>query len=382
MASYGCAIAIQTDNAEAYSGRGIAFNQMNRVGEAISDYDRAIELKPDFVAPRCNRAFAALMRGDFQQGWQDHEWRWRNWNPGGSTTAGRFRQPPWLGNASLSGATILLHAEQGLGDTIQFCRYARLVADLGANVILEVQRPLMRILSGLDGVAQIVGQGDPIPDFDFHCPLMSLPLAFQTTLSNVPSRVPYLRSDADLRRFWLGRLGERTKPRIGLVWSGGFRPDQPELRYVNGRRNIPLKKLGPLKNLDCEFYGLQKGQPAEAELAALLSDGWDGPPIIDVAPHLRDFAETAALIDHLDLVISVDTSTAHLAGALGRPVWILNRFDTCWRWLLDVPESPWYPTVRLYRQPEPGNWDAVVEAVRVDLARLSATGFASPNRAS
>jgi hypothetical protein len=170
--------------------------------------------------------------------------------------------------------------------------------------------------------------------------------------------------------FWSERLGEKKRPRVGLVWSGGFRPDRPDLWTVNQRRNIALAKLAALKNLPVEFYSLQKGQPAESDLGRLVAQGWDGPPIIDYTDQLHDFTDTAALIENLDLVITVDTSTAHLAGALGKPVWILNRFDTCWRWLTHRTNSPWYPSLRLYRQPTTGDWDTVVDMVRKDLASL------------
>ena len=197
--------------------------------------------------------------------------------------------------------------------------------------------------------------------------MLSLPLAFGTTLETIPANIPYLKANAEKSLFWQEKLGEKTKPRVGLVWSGGFRPNQPEVWSVNRRRNIPLAKLAALKNSDIEFYSLQKGQPAESELAELMRDNWDGPPIIDFTNLLNDFSDTAALVKNLDLVIAVDTSIAHLAGALGKPVWMLNRFDTCWRWLLDRTDSPWYPTARLYRQEKAGDWDTVVQRVKTDL---------------
>jgi hypothetical protein len=258
-----------------------------------------------------------------------------------------FSRPLWLGNDSIAGKTVLLHSEQGFGDTIQFCRYAKLSADLGAKVVLEIYKPLLSLFAPLDGVTQLVARGNDLPSFDYHCPLMSLRLAFKTVLSNIPANTPYLKADAEKSLFWREKLGAKNKPRVGLVWSGGFRPNQPELCAVNRRRNIPLAKLAALKNPDIEFYSLQKGEAAETELAELMPDHWDGPRIIDITGLLDDFSDTAALIENLDLVISVDTSTAHLAGALGKPVWILHRFDTCWRWLLDRTDGPWYPTARL-----------------------------------
>jgi hypothetical protein len=258
-----------------------------------------------------------------------------------------------------------------LGDTIQFCRYAKHVADLGARVVLEVPRALANLLKNLDGVMQLAVRGEPLPPFDYYCPLMSLPLALKTTLTNIPAQIPYLRSSTERVQYWNGALGQRTMPRVGLVWSGGFRPNQPELWAVNDRRNIPLAKLAALKHPAIEFYSLQKGQPAESELAKLIANNWDGPDLRDYTSELHDFEETAALIEQLDLVISVDTATAHLAGALGKPVWILNRFDTCWRWLLDRTDSPWYPSAHLYRQERPGDWEGVVQKVRSDLEQFA-----------
>jgi hypothetical protein len=281
--------------------------------------------------------------------------------------------PLWLGKESIAGRTILIHAEQGLGDTVQFCRYAKLLAERGASVILEVQAPLLKLLEGAEGVSRLIASGSEWPpDIDYQCPLMSLPLAFATTLASIPADVPYLSSNPEKVSFWREKLGERQKLRVGLVWSGGFRPEQPELWAVNSRRNIPLSKLAPLVHPEIEFYSLQKGQPAESELAELRAGGWEGPELVDFTGLLTDFSDTAALIECLDLVISVDTSIVHVAGALAKPVWVLNRFDTCWRWLLQRSDSPWYPTLRLFRQERPGDWDGVVERARTELLRLVA----------
>jgi hypothetical protein len=199
---------------------------------------------------------------------------------------------------------------------------------------------------------------------------MSLPLAFRTTLASVPAQLPYLRADSGRRAEWRLRMQSAGALKVGLVWAGGYRPGQPELAGVNARRNVPLAALAPLEHPSIRFFSLQKGQAAESELRGLRTRGWPGPQIIELGPQLRDFADTAAVIENLDLLVSVDTSTAHLAGALGKPVWILNRFDTCWRWLLERTDTPWYPTARLYRQPRPGDWDAVVARLRADLLQL------------
>jgi tetratricopeptide (TPR) repeat protein len=370
LASFEQAIFLQPEYAEAHSNRGVVLHEMMQVHAAIASYTKAIAIKPDYAAAYENRALSRLLLGDWENGWQDYEWRWKNKQ--GTTYKERraWRQPRWRGDEPIETKTILLHSEQGLGDTLQFCRYATSVAKLAAKVVLEVQRPLKALLAGLDGVAQVIARGDELPEFDYSCPLLSMPFVMKTMSASIPANVPYLRAHPEKLKFWNDRLGPKTKPRIGLVWSGGFRAEQPELWSVNTRRNVPLAKLAPLKLPGVEFYSLQKGQPAESELSQLVASRWDGPELLDHTGLLHDFADTAALIEHLDLVISVDTSTAHLAGALGKPVWILNRFDSCWRWLLDRTDSPWYPTAKLYRQDKPGDWDGVIERVKQDLMRL------------
>jgi len=364
LASYDKAIALRPDYAEVYNSRGNTLVVLRRLKEALANYDQTIALKPDYAEAYWNQSLCLLLMGHFEQGWRQYEWRKRRNKP---IAARSYTQPLWLGEENIAGKTLFIYSEQGLGDTIQFCRYAKLVADLGAQVILEGQKPLMSVLADLSGVARLAEPESALPPFDYQCPLLSLPLAFKTTLSNIPNTIPYLKSSTDKSRLWKEKLGETNKPRVGLVWSGGFRPNQPELWSVNSRRNIPLARLAALKHPDVEFYSLQKGEPAESELAELIRHNWDGPHIIDVTRELNDFSDTAALIDNLDLVISVDTSTAHLAGALGKPVWILNRFDTCWRWLLDRTDSPWYPTAKLYRQERAGHWDDVVQQIKSDL---------------
>jgi len=370
LASHDRAIAIKGDFAEGYSNRGLVLARLNRLDEAIASYNRAIDIKPDFAPAHYNRSVTRLLAGDFENGWVDFEWRWRLESKSIASSRRKFSQPLWLGEESLAGKSILLHGEQGLGDTLQFCRYANRVADRGAKVILEVEETLKSLLTGLEGVAQVMDKGEALPAFDYHCPLMSLPLAFKTGLSDVPAEIPYLKSGPEKRLYWQEKLGKKGQLRVGLVWSGGYRANQPEVWSVNSRRNIPLAKFALLKHPEIEFYSLQKGQPAESELSDLISAHWDGPHLIDHTSLLLDFSDTAALIEQLDLVISVDTSTAHLAGACGKPVWILNRFDNCWRWLLDRSDSPWYPTARLYRQPRSGDWDSVIDRVRADLKLL------------
>ena len=363
------AIAITADYPEAWCNRGTVLLAMRRLPEALGSYDRALALKPAFASGYANRALALLMAGEYERGWTDYEWRWKDPSNWSIKEKKSHHQPLWLGQQDLWDRTILLQSEQGYGDTIQFCRYVRLIAGLGARVILEVPAVLSTLLSSLEGVAHVAVHGANLPPFDYHCPFLSLPLAMKTSLSNVPAEVPYLSVDQERLSHWSAKLGEGHNLRVGLVWSGGFRPSQPELWSVNRRRNVPLESFAGFEHQAIEFYSLQKGEFAESELAEAMARGWGGPHIKDFTGELHDFADTAALIAQLDLVISVDTATAHLAGALGKPVWILNRFDACWRWLLDRDDSPWYPTARLYRQERPGDWEGVLQRVRRDLWR-------------
>lgn len=368
--SYQQALALDPECANVHLNMGVLCYDRNQPLAAIVHYTRAIAFKPDFSTAYLNRAHAYLLAGDFTPGWADFEWRWKvAEGPLASDT--RFRgHSLWLGDEPIAGRTILLHAEQGLGDTLQFCRYVQQVVDRGARVLLEVPDSLVTLMGCLQGVDRVLSAGEPLPAYDLHCPLMSLPLAFETTLATIPATVPYLACDAEKVRAWGARLGERHTLRVGLVWSGGTRPGQPECWTINAQRNVPLALLASLRHEEIEFFSLQKGETAQAEWVALGGTEWNGPQLRDFTHLLPDFSETAALIENLDLVISVDTSTAHLAGALGKPVWILNRFNTCWRWLLDRSDSPWYPNLRIYRQTNPGDWDGVVRRVQRDLLAL------------
>jgi hypothetical protein len=330
---------------------------LGRLDEARASFDRAVGIRPDFAQARWNRAQAMLLAGDFAQGWREHEWRLKA-HP---ELQRAFAQPLWLGEVPLDGKTILLHAEQGLGDTLQFCRYAPLVAARGGRVVLEVQKPLVDLMRDLPGVAAVVARGEPLPDFDLHCPLLSLPLAFGTRLDTIPAQMPYLGAPAERAAGWEARLTKR--PRIGLVWSGnaGHKRDRA--------RSIPLYALMPVFDLDAAtFVSLQK--EARAADAAVLKQT---AKLIDVGAELETFADTAALIRQLDLVIAVDTSVAHLAGALGKPLWLLLPAAPDWRWLAGREDSPWYPTARLFRQTVTRAWGPVVARVRAALEEMIAS---------
>lgn len=338
-----------------WAARGGALLAMARPVEALADFDRVLEARPGDAGMRWNRGFARLLAGDCEGGWPEFDWRrhdtraeppWR-----------RFAQPTWTGG-DIAGRTILLYAEQGLGDTLQFVRYVPLVAERGARVILEVQPPLMSVLSGLPGVERLIARGDPLPDFDLECPLMSLPRAFGTNLGDVPATVPYLRPDPQRAAAWSERLedGQLTGGpglRVGLVWAGNPRFPGDALRSprLAGLRSV-------LDVPGVRFYGLQKG-PGREDL-----EGVDMPPFFtDLGPEIADFADTAAIMANLDLVISSCTGPAHLAGALGVPVWVVLPLSPDWRWLLGRDNSPWYPTARLFRQTRVGDWTEVAGRV-------------------
>ena len=357
--SCGAALRLDPANGDAHLARASVLAELGRHEEALADYEACLAVQPGRPAAVYYSATALLTLGDYARGWERYEARKvlggvRRTGP----ESGGFAQPEWTGEVSLGGKTLLLWSEQGLGDTLQFCRYADLAKAAGATVILQVEAPLVALLSTLKGGAAVLAKGEPLPPFDLHASLMSLPHAFGTTLETVPAEVPYLRAAPDKVAAWAGRLGPATRPRVGLAWAGGFQAERTDLRTVYQRRDIPLAMLASLAGADVDFVSLQKGQPAQGELA-----GWGGPAMLDPAAELHDFSDTAALIENLDLVITVDTAVAHLAGALGKPVWILNRFDSCWRWMQERTDSPWYPTARLFRQKSFGEWGPVVAEV-------------------
>jgi hypothetical protein len=293
-----------------------------------------------------------------------YEWRWKVESP--ASQPRQFQEPLWLGDVSLAGQTILLHAEQGLGDTLQFCRYAPLVKSLGAHVLFEAPQILHPVLGGLEGIDQLFKKGDPLPGFDLQCPLLSLPLAFKTTIVTIPSSGAYLKSEPELVKTWAIRLGERRVPRVGLVWSGN--PGHGNDR----NRSVSLAALLAQLPAGLDYVSLQK-EIRDADRATLDAFG----NVRFFGPELRDFADTAALSDLMDIVISVDTSVAHLCGALGKPTWMLLPFCPDWRWLLERNDSPWYDSMTLYRQPSVGDWDAVFSRVSTDLqSTLNASGLA------
>lgn len=360
--SFRRAIGLDPNHVKAHSNLGVALTARCLLEEAIHHFETATDLSPDHALAHWNNAIALLLSGDFETGWREYEWRLQR--PGSTPT--EFSKPRWTGDA-LAGRTILIHAEQGLGDAIQFCRYASTLVESG-RVLLAVQPSLKRLMASLQGVAGILVDQDPLPAFDVHCPLLSLPGLFETRLETIPADVPYLAAQPAAVQAFSDRLGPGDHLNVGLVWAGN-----PRLQN-DLNRSIPLERFRSLVEVPgARFVSLQKDKRAgDQELLASLGG------IADLAPHLEDFADTAAAIEALDLVISVDTSVAHLAGALGKPVWLLLPFAPDWRWMLHREDSPWYPSMRLFRQTQARSWPEVLAAVAEALPGFRSTSKACP----
>ena len=344
-----------------HSNLGNVLEGLHRLEEALASYDRAIALEPDFIDANYNHGRNLLRQGNFAQGWEKFEYRWKSPILAKNVCIPRnFLRPLWLGNESLHGKTILLHAEQGLGDTLQFCRYIACVVATGARVIVEVPEPLIYLLhASIAGVAHWYAKGVELPDFDYHCPLLSLPLAFHTRLGTIPAQIPYLCADANKVQHWQLLLGGKTKPRIGLAWSG--RPEHQN----DHNRSLRLADLIAYLPAQFDYVCLQK-EVRDVDKFTLQTT----PQIRSFCDALTDFTDTAALIQNMDLIISVDTSIAHLAGALGKPLWLLLLWVPDWRWMLDRTDSPWYPSARLFRQPARGDWAQVLQQIGEELLMI------------
>ena len=352
---YELALAIDPSHAEANNNYGLLAQRLGRPDEALARFVRAQQLKPAYAEAHWNEALTRLLLGDFETGWRKYEWRWRR-----ETTPARVLPAPlWHGEA-LAGKTILLHAEQGAGDTIQFIRYASLVRARGGRVVFECPVPLRRLLEGVAGVAQLLAAGGELPPFDTHAPLLSLPSALATTVRTIPAELPYLQPRPDDVARWRKRFAELTGLKVGLVWRGAA-------AHSNDRhRSIAASTFAGLTVLtEIDWIGLQIDARAD-EIAAFAPS-----PIYDAGACITDWADTAAAIAQLDLVVTVDTAVAHLAGALGKPVWVMLAFAPDWRWLLGRADSPWYPSMRLFRQVAPGAWAEVLHEVRTALAHYA-----------
>ncbi len=350
------ALKIKPDYAEAYSNLGTIFHSQRKPTEAIEAYSKALAINPDYPEAHFNEGLAHLLTGNLLRGWQKHEYRWKTEQ---RQARRNFKQPLWLGAGSLKGKSILLYAEQGMGDTLQLVRYIPLVAELGATIYLEVQAGLKPLLSTLSHVKAVYAEGEVLPNFDVQCPLLSLPLAFSTDLNSIPAVVPYIRTDAGHVAKWRTLLEQQPRPRIGVAWFGNRKHKNDH------NRSIPALVFERFVRRSLHhFLCLQKDlkQAADAAVAAL-------PQVTNLSAQINDFSDTAAIVENLDLVITVDTSIVHLAGALGKPTWVLLPFTPDWRWLLDRSDSPWYPTVRLFRQSAIGDWDSVLREIQNELDR-------------
>ncbi|MGP0063205.1 MAG: tetratricopeptide repeat protein [Isosphaeraceae bacterium] len=369
-------LRLRPDSPEAIDNLGMTLARQGRWDEAMACYEQALRLHPDFPEARRNRAYAWLARGDYERGWPEYEWRLRCRNHVGLTA----NRPRWNGE-DLAGRTILLHAEQGFGDTLQFIRFATMVQDRGGRVMVWCPNPLIRLVAGCPGVDHVLTPSEPLPDFQVHCPLMSLPAVLGTRMDTLPNGVPYLSADTETTERWRpivercvsgtnhGETAHKTGPsrvlKIGIAWQGNPR------NRIDRWRSLPLRHFAHLARLPgVRLISLQKGDGTEqiAELAgrfpvAEFHDASAGDGL-----HRRDFLDTAAIMRHLDLVVTLESAVAHLAGALGVRVWVALAAVADWRWLMDRDDSPWYPTMTLFRQSEPGDWDGVFRRIARDIS--------------
>jgi tetratricopeptide (TPR) repeat protein len=349
-------LASAPEHAGAWLHRGRALAALNRLDEAVTSYGKADSIHKEDPNVHFSEALALLALGDYRRGFEKYEARWRRSGMQAQKSRGR---PLWLGEYPLARKTVLLHAEQGFGDTIQFARYVPLLAATGAKVVLEVQNELKALLARLEGGVEIVARGETPPPFDVHCPLGSLPLALRTEPDTVPAEIPYLSADDASLAKWSARIGALARPRIAIAWSGNA-------DHFNDRnRSIPFARLAPLLSIPARFVSMQRDvRSADAEKLAAESR------VTHLGGELENFTDTAAVIALADLVISADTAVAHLAGAMGRPLWVLIPFQPDWRWTLDGETSPWYPTARLFRQTSLGDWDGVIACVAAELGQF------------
>jgi Tetratricopeptide repeat/TPR repeat/Glycosyltransferase family 9 (heptosyltransferase) len=368
-ASVRTALRLRPEYAFDYCHLGNILCNLGRVSESVASYRTALRLQPEKPEWRTLLGLALLLAGELEEGWKEFEWRWQTrwrWQVQRQMRLGRDLPVLSWNGEPIGDRVILLLADAGNGDALQFCRYVPQVVACASRTVLAVQLPLVRLLSRLPGISEIISLGDRPPSFDLWCGLMGLPHAVGTTQETIPATMPYLTADPADVAHWRGQLAGLAGLRVGLCWAGGRSSHVGQIA-VDRRRSLALDALAPLGEAPgVQFISLQKGPPA-AEAARPPR----GMELLDFTEDLHDFADTAALIDNLDLVISVDTAIAHLAGALGKPVWVLNRFDTCFRWPRDRDDSPWYPSARQFRQPTPGDWRSVISRAQEALQRLA-----------
>jgi tetratricopeptide (TPR) repeat protein len=356
LADYDRTLTLQPDYYLAYLNKSVILYELKQKTKAAANYRQILASNPESIDALWNLGILKLSEGDFAEGWKLSEARLR---PQAEINNQRFQKPYWDGTEGIAGKTLLIVWEQGFGDTIQFCRYALLAKNTGARIVLSVQNPLRRLISTLDNEIEVIGE-DEIPEhYDYYCFLMSLPHIFKTSVETIPYPAKYLRNEPAAISRWSAKIAALPGLKVGLVWAGGERANITCARRNDANRSLPLTRYIPFLELKgAAFFSLQKGPPA-AQVQAVQATH----EIHDWTDSFTDFADTGALIEHLDLVITVDTSVAHLAAALGKPVWVLVPWVSCWRWLERRSDSPWYASVRLFRQAERGNWDPVINAV-------------------
>ena len=354
LVCYDAAIQLKPDDHEPYNGKGNTLQELKRYDEALVCYDAAIQFKPGEATGFWNKSLLKLIIGHYEEGWKLYEWR-RQMEKNKNNYK-LYDQPLWLGKESLHNKTLLVESEQGFGDVIQFVRYIPMLENIGAKVILEVPKVMTSIIKSLHGNFLVIEKGKLLPHFDYHIPIMSLPLAFNTSINSIPASIPYLFSDKTKREYWNKKFNKKIKPRIGLVWSGS-------IHHTNDKnRSLLLKDFEPILQLPFEFHSIQK-EVRENDQKTLFEFN----QVHQHQDELNDFSDTAALIEEMDLIISVDTSVAHLAGALGKDVWILLSYHPDYRWMLDRKDSPWYPTCTLFRQSKIDDWSDVVLEITSNL---------------
>jgi tetratricopeptide (TPR) repeat protein len=360
LANFDRVLALEPKNINALYNRANVLCELRRFDEAFAAFAATLAQDPAHAGAHWNEGLARLLLGDFGTGWKKYEWRWQTDSQ--KHQRRNFAQPLWLGSGPLAGKIILVHAEQGYGDTLQFVRYLPRLAALGAKVVLEVQPSLYPLLAGVKGASQVIPKDAPLPPFDVHCPMMSLPLALKTSLDSIPSDVPYLEAPTERLGKWQKRLSPKRGLRIALAWAGSATHKR------DLARSFPLAKLQTLfqNNNEIEWLSVQRDlRDGDEEILKAHSH------VQHLGSELNDFGDTAAVLSLADLVITVDTAIAHIAGALGRPVWVLLPYSPDFRWLLDREDSPWYPSARLFRQSSVGDWDSVIARVQESIVEFS-----------
>ena len=352
---YGLALQLNPNYADAYSNRGLTFQALRKTDQATNDFDRCLLINPKHADAHWNKALIKISLGEYEEGWKLYEWRWKSFS---KKWARHYDNPLWLGEESLNRKSILIYPEQGYGDFIQFYRYIPKLQALGAKVILETPAPLINLITESSTNIEIVESGKKLPKFDFQCPIMSLPLAFKTNLDSIPNDIPYLSANEEKNKKWENKLGINIRKRIGIAWSGS------KDHKNDHNRSIALEKLAPIIKMPFEFHSLQN-VIRESDQAF-----FDNSIINNHQNDLHDFSETAALIEQMDLVITVDTAIAHLAGSLSRPFFLLLPMVSDYRWMLEISDSPWYPTATLFRQNELSSWGQVISKIKHEMANI------------